>query len=99
AVASFAYEAAVPAVDTNVGRVIRRAFYPGAKSTARDHRRVWETAAALLGRSGRTAWALNQGLMELGALVCTARHPSCERCPVARLCRTGRRRRGLRPSG
>ena len=37
--------------------------------------------------------ALNQSLMELGALVCTPRQPKCETCPLARLC--GARREGL----
>jgi len=92
AIASFAYEAAVPAVDTNVGRVIRRAFHPRAGSTAHDERKLWDTAQALLPRRGRAAWALNQGLMELGAMVCTARRAWCESCPVTVLCATGRRR-------
>lgn len=92
AVAAFAFEAAEPAVDTNVGRVIRRAFHPRAGPDARGERRVWETARALHGRSGARAWALNQGLMELGALICTAREAHCTRCPVARDCVTGRRR-------
>ena len=99
AVAAFAYEAAEPAVDTNVGRVIRRAFHPRAGQSARDDHRVWSTADALQGRRGPTAWALNQGLMELGALVCTARQARCEICPVSTVCATGRRRlRGRRRS-
>lgn len=97
AVLAFAHEAAEPAVDTNVARVLRRAFHPRAGRTARDERTLWRTAGALLGRPGPTAWALNQGLMELGAVVCTARVARCERCPVRTLCRTGRRRpTGLR---
>ena len=91
AVASFAYEAAEPAVDTNVARVLRRAFHPRAGARAPDQRRLWETARALVPREGATAWALNQGLMELGALLCTAREARCSACPVRKLCRTGRR--------
>jgi A/G-specific adenine glycosylase len=94
AVLAFAHEAAEPAVDTNVARVIRRSFHPRAAPTAAaGRRRLWNTARAQLGRPGPTAWALNQGLMELGALVCTARVARCEVCPVRRVCTTGRRRR------
>jgi len=80
AVAAFAYERPVAAVDTNVGRVIRRVF--GSK-TAKDTR---TTAQLLQPKRGKTAWAFNQGLMELGALVCRARAPKCDRCPVNNLC-------------
>ena len=94
AVATFAFELAEPAVDTNVARVIRRAFHPRLGPRARDERRVWATAQALLPPPGKRAWSLNQGLMELGALVCTARIARCDLCPVKGVCRTGRKRRG-----
>ena len=90
AVASFAFEQAEPAVDTNVARVLKRAFYPRARATAKDQHKLWATAAALVPRPGPTAWAFNQGLMELGALVCTAREARCPICPVRQLCLTGR---------
>jgi A/G-specific adenine glycosylase len=86
AVASFAYERATPAVDTNVARVIRRAFGPRA-----TEQRVWETAAAIMPARGKAAWAFNQGIMELGALVCTARVARCGGCPVRTACATGRK--------
>ncbi len=93
AVASFAYERAEPAVDTNVARVLRRAFHPRARGAAGE-RKLWETAAALHTRHGRSAWAFNQAIMELGALICTARIAKCGECPVRRECRTGKK--GLR---
>ena len=92
AIASFAFERAVPAVDTNVARVLRRVFHPRLRGDARGERRVWETAAALVPRPGRSAWKFNQALMELGALICTARVARCERCPVQPDCVTGKRR-------
>ncbi len=91
AVASFAFEQAEPAVDTNVARVLRRAFHPRLPAGARGQRRLWETAAALLPRRGITAWRFNQAIMELGALVCTARVARCGECPVAAGCVTGKR--------
>jgi A/G-specific adenine glycosylase len=92
AIASFAFGRAVPAVDTNVSRVIRRAFHPRLGSERTAERQVWATAAALLPRRARDAWAFNQAVMELGALVCTARIARCEVCPVRGTCATGSRR-------
>ncbi len=92
AVASFAYERAAPAVDTNVARVLRRAFHPRAAG-APGNRRLQDAAAAFVRRSGLSAWTFNQALMELGALVCTARVARCGACPVRRECATGRRGR------
>ena len=89
AVASFAYERATPVVDTNVARVLRRAFHPRIRLSA-NHTRLWETAGRLMPRRGKTAWAFNQALMELGAVVCTARSAKCEICPVRQACKTGR---------
>ena len=94
AVLSFAYEQAEPAVDTNVGRVIRRAFHPRSKKDARGERRIWETAAKLVPRAGASAWTFNQAIMELGALVCTSRQARCRICPVRSACTTGRREDG-----
>lgn len=88
AVASFAYERAEPAVDTNVARVIRRAFHPRRAADPND-RVVWATARALLPRAGRAAWTFNQAIMELGALICTARVARCGECPVRGACKTG----------
>lgn len=98
AVLSFAFERPAPAVDTNVARVIRRAFHPRLGRGAGAERKVWATASRILPGRASDSWAFNQGLMELGALVCTARVARCEACPVRAACRTGRRRRrGSRP--
>ena len=91
AIASFAYERSTPAVDTNVARVLRRVFHPRVPP-ARAERRAWSTVVLLLPRRGPSAWLFNQAIMELGALVCTARTPRCHVCPLQRMCRTGRRR-------
>ncbi|MEP7175630.1 MAG: A/G-specific adenine glycosylase [Gemmatimonadales bacterium] len=91
AVASFAYERATPAIDTNVARVLRRAFHPRLAARGAE-RKLWATGAAIMPRrAGRSAWAFNQAIMELGALICTARVARCEACPVRTACATGRR--------
>lgn len=80
AVACFAYEKPVPTVDTNVKRVLERAFAP---------KDIWAFAAAITPKNGKTAWKFNQALMELGALMCPARKPKCPECPVRAECRLG----------
>jgi A/G-specific adenine glycosylase len=91
AIASFAFERRAAAVDTNVARVIRRAFHPRASRKALG-RRLWATAEQIVPRRGKTAWAFNQAIMELGALICTARVAHCDRCPVREACASGGRR-------
>jgi A/G-specific adenine glycosylase len=93
AVASFAYERRAPLVDTNVARVLRRVFAPGLDPrTTRGQRALWAIAEAVLPRTGRATWVHNQAVMELGALVCTARVARCDACPVRTICRSANRR-------
>ncbi|MDP1890214.1 MAG: hypothetical protein Q8K55_04925 [Gemmatimonadaceae bacterium] len=89
AVASFAYEQRAALVDTNVARVLQRCFAPTLHpKRSRDLARLWVIAEAVLPRTGRAGWTHNQALMELGALVCTARVKHCGRCPVRTLCKS-----------
>lgn len=89
AVSSFAYERRSALVDTNVARVLKRVFSPTVDlKSAKGHRVVWQIAESILPRTGRATWTHNQALMELGALVCTARVAHCQRCPVRSLCRS-----------
>jgi A/G-specific adenine glycosylase len=89
AVASFAYERRAALVDTNVARVLKRAFAPTVDTKSpRGQRVAWQLAESLLPRTGRATWTHNQALMELGALICTARIAHCDRCPVRRQCRS-----------
>jgi A/G-specific adenine glycosylase len=89
AVASFAYERRAPLVDTNVARVLERVFAPGTKTkTTRGSKKIWAIAERVLPSTGKAGWTHNQALMELGALVCTARVRHCQTCPVKRVCRS-----------
>ncbi|HJU69974.1 MAG TPA: hypothetical protein VJ650_17170 [Gemmatimonadaceae bacterium] len=92
AVASFAYERRAPLVDTNVARVLRRVFAPrlDPRST-HGQRTIWAIAEAVLPRTGRATWTHNQAIMELGALICTARIARCGICPVRAMCRSAGR--------
>lgn len=86
AVAVFAYGNRHPVVDTNIRRVIARAVEgqgePGPPSAKRD----LAAMEALLPRDRPAAAAFNAGMMELGALVCVARTPRCDVCPLAAAC-------------
>ena len=98
AVASFAYERRAELVDTNVARVLQRVFAPDADlGTAAGQRTVWTLARRLLPRTGRATWTHNQALMELGALICTARVARCRKCPVRGVCASGKESREVGP--
>ena len=89
AVSSFAYERRAELVDTNVARVLKRVFAPSLViKSSRGQKQLWSLARALLPRTGKATWTHNQALMELGALVCTARVAHCAGCPVRRVCAT-----------
>ena len=89
AVASFAYGKRTPLVDTNVARVLQRVFLPNAKrKVAATEHALWELAERSLPRASAAVWTHNQALMEIGALICTARVVHCSRCPVRTVCRT-----------
>jgi A/G-specific adenine glycosylase len=89
AVASFAYERRAPLVDTNVARVLRRVFAPHVDPrSTHGQRTLWAIAETVLPRTGRATWVHNQAVMELGALICTARVARCNVCPVRGVCRS-----------
>ena len=92
AVASFAFERSAPAVDTNVARVIRRAFHPRGSSRAlgpaslADRRASWSPA-------GKERVGVQSGNHGTRCTVCTARVASCSECPVRRRARRDSRTR------
>jgi A/G-specific adenine glycosylase len=88
AVASFAWNAELAAVDVNVRRVIER--WDGRRHAGRA---LAARAAALLPAGRAATW--NQAMMELGATVCTARRARCGACPVAAWCASA----GAAPAG
>jgi A/G-specific adenine glycosylase len=86
AVAAFAYGKRHPVVDTNVRRVLARAIDgsgdPGPPSTRRD----LAAMEAQLPLDESEARVFNAAVMELGAVICTARAPRCDACPIAAQC-------------
>ena len=88
AIRCFAYGIPDPVVDTNVRRVIARLVKgdgeAGPPRTSADLQRGQRALDEVSTTSDKVTLA--KGLMELGAVICTARAPSCERCPVASSC-------------
>ena len=86
AVATFAFGQRHAVVDTNVRRVLARAVegraLPSPALTAAEQR----AAGALVPADPSTAASWAVAVMELGAVLCTARAPRCADCPVADRC-------------
>ncbi|TLH49188.1 A/G-specific adenine glycosylase [Mycolicibacterium neoaurum] len=80
AIACFAYRQRVPVVDTNVRRVVARVVHGVAETPARAGD-LAEVAALL--PEDPAAPRFSAALMELGAIVCTARNPRCGICPLS----------------
>jgi A/G-specific adenine glycosylase len=86
AIASIVYARSEPIVDGNVARVLLRLHgkplaHAGPEALAWSWRRAGELVAI-----ARNPAAFNEGLMELGATVCTPRNPGCGRCPLRARC-------------
>ncbi|MDF2666956.1 MAG: nth [Microbacterium sp.] len=85
AVAVFAYGDRHPVVDTNTRRVLARAV-EGRAQPGPPHRRDLERMDAELPDDIVASAIVNAAAMELGAIVCTARSPKCNICPLAAQC-------------
>jgi A/G-specific adenine glycosylase len=89
AIASIAFGERAPLVDGNVARVLARVFgiAHDIKSTA-GAKALWQHAGELMTAlpSGHAPGSLNQGLMELGATICTPTGPRCLVCPLSAMC-------------
>lgn len=85
AVLSFGFGVDAPILDTNVNRLLGRYFgldHRDGRATTRH--RLWALAEAVIPPGEGPTF--NQALMDMGAVVCTARNPACLICPVATAC-------------
>ena len=85
AIASIAYEVPISVVDGNVLRVITRLYGLsddiGKEKTKKSiQKRLNQLIKAVIPSE------FNQGIMELGALICTPKNPTCNTCPVKSMC-------------
>jgi A/G-specific adenine glycosylase len=85
AIAAFAFGARAAILDGNVKRVFCRVFgvegFPGQAAVEKN---LWQRAEAML--PAREIEAYTQGLMDLGATLCTRTRPACDRCPMQSRC-------------
>ncbi|KAK3089482.1 hypothetical protein FSP39_003963 [Pinctada imbricata] len=85
AIASIANNQPTGLVDGNVIRVLSRMRVIGADSTsAAVQDKIWSDANKLV--DPVSPGDFNQGLMELGATICTPKSPDCSKCPVSSIC-------------
>lgn len=85
AISSIAYDEQVPAVDGNVLRVVSRVV--GSKEDVLENKTKKEFTKKLKEIMPKQAGDFNEGLMELGELVCIPNgQPLCEKCPVQKIC-------------
>jgi A/G-specific adenine glycosylase len=85
AIASFAFNQVQTILDGNVKRVLARHFcIEGWPGTPNIEKRLWTLAETLLPEQDMVAYT--QGLMDLGATLCTRSKPQCQVCPVSTSC-------------
>lgn len=85
AIMSIAYGIPVPAVDGNVMRVFSRLLSSELDIASEKTKQYWRTQIATW-MPNHDVSEYTQGLMELGATVCTPLRPQCEHCPVSAYC-------------
>lgn len=89
AIAAFCFGERVAILDGNVKRVLTRVLaFEQDLSTAANERVLWDIATTLLPPADQPDHIsrYTQGVMDLGATVCSTRKPSCMICPVADIC-------------
>jgi len=85
AIAAFCFDERCAILDGNVKRVLTRALGNGEDlAEGRHERALWQQAEALLPAQDIAAYT--QGLMDLGASLCSTRRPACDACPLGNLC-------------
>ena len=85
AILSLGHDLPAPILDGNVRRLFCRHFVvPGWPGLARVERELWHIAERHLPQEHAANY--NQGLMDLGALICKSRQPECNACPLATSC-------------
>jgi len=87
AIAAFCFDRRAAILDGNVKRLLARSLGYGEDLAVAAHERaLWQAACALLPERGSDMPAYTQGLMDLGATVCTPRRPACADCPLQAGC-------------
>ena len=86
AIRSFAFRERAAILDTNVARVLFRVFV--AAGDPKSHamkQHLWKISETVMPQ--RQVFDFNQALMDFGAMICVARNPKCDVCPMTKSCR------------
>ena len=87
AIASICFGERVAILDANVKRVVSRVFaFEGDLALQREEKALWVLAEQLLPERNEDMPRYTQGMMDLGASMCTPKTPQCGACPVRALC-------------
>ncbi|GAB4523348.1 MAG: hypothetical protein OHK0046_36930 [Anaerolineae bacterium] len=80
-----AFDEPVPALDTNMIRIIQRVFgWASKRARPREDKALWDFAETLVPQERPMAY--NWGVLDFGAAVCTHRNPKCLMCPLNSIC-------------
>ncbi len=82
-IVSSAFDLPTPILDGNVKRIFSRLFATENKSS-KDEQKLWEFSYLLISKISPRNF--NQALMDLGAIICTPKNPSCFSCPLQKFC-------------
>lgn len=85
AVLSIAFDQKLPIIDANIRRVVMRILSIEGEADAKHDKLVLDYLLKVFPE--KDIGDFNQGLMELGALVCRSKEPLCGQCPVSKFCR------------
>ena len=80
---SSAFDLPAPILDGNVRRILSR-LLAIQRTSSKDDKRLWELSSFLI--SNLSPRDFNQALMDLGAIICTPKQPSCSSCPLQNFC-------------
>lgn len=80
-----AYGKELPLMDTNIVRVLTRVFgIKSLKARPRTDKELWDKVARMIPKG--KARNFNLGIIDFGALVCLAKSPKCNSCPMSNFC-------------
>ena len=84
AIMSLAFNKSYPILDANVKRVLSRYAKVDESSASKRNKQLWGISKRVTPPSN--IFEYTQGVMDLGATICTSRNPSCSQCPLNKIC-------------
>jgi len=84
AIICFAYQIPVPIIDTNVGRVMKRVYSFPVKSAPSRDKKLLDRMTFIIPETNFREF--NLAILDLAALICLPKNPSCNECPLSKIC-------------